>query len=150
MFPVKKWILGIVMLLMAVMLAPAAPLSRTVGRHRISRTARIRHRARSHRSTLHRVSQVGVASFYSNYYNGRTTANGERFSNDALTAASPDLPLGSRVKVTNLANHRSIVVRINDRGPYRHNRRIDLSQRAAQYLGFVRAGLANVRITRLS
>jgi rare lipoprotein A len=98
----------------------------------------------------HHAPKVVVASFYSNYYNGHKTANGERFSNNALTAASCELPLGSRVKVTNLENHRSVVVRVNDRGPYVAGRGIDLSRRAAARLGFVREGTAKVRIDQIS
>src|SRR5450759_3640554 len=91
------------------------------------------------------VSQsTGTASFYSSRYDGRITASGQRFSSKALTAASRDLPLGSRLKLTNLANHRSVVVRVNDRGPFVQSRAISVTRRAAQKLGFVKAGTAQV------
>jgi rare lipoprotein A len=140
-----------VLLLTAAVLAPAAPVSRAARSRQIHRPALIRHRDWPHHLARQQArSRVGVASFYSNYYNGRPTANGERFSNQALTAASNEWPLGSRVKVTNLTNHRSVTVRVTDRGPFRPGRRIDLSRRAAQQLGFVPAGLTKVRITPLS
>jgi rare lipoprotein A len=103
------------------------------------------------RSAVTSVSRnVGYASYYSNYYNGRKTATGERFDNTAYTAASNDLPFGSRVRVTNLDNHRSVVVRINDRGPYVAGRSIDLSRRAARDIGMLHSGVVKVQITRLS
>ncbi len=90
--------------------------------------------------------QYGLASFYADKFNGRRTASGEIFSNDRLTAAHLTLPFGSMVKVTNLENHRSIVVRINDRGPYVEGRIIDLTRTAATMLGFVQQGTARVKI----
>lgn len=89
---------------------------------------------------------TGTASFYSSRYDGRLTASGERFNSSALTAASRDLPLGTRVKITNLANGRSVIVLVNDRGPYVRNRIISVTLRAARELGFVEAGTAQVRI----
>jgi rare lipoprotein A len=95
-------------------------------------------------------STEGVASFYSTRFDGRVTASGQRFNSKALTAASLQLPLGSRVKITNLANHHSVIVRVNDRGPFVKGRDISVTRRAAQQLGFIKAGTAKVRITRLS
>lgn len=89
-------------------------------------------------------SQRGVASYYCCYFHGRTTANGERFNQNAMTAAHKYLPFGSRVRVTNLRSGRSIVVRINDRGPYVGGRIIDLSRGAARALGM--GGTASVRV----
>ena len=77
-----------------------------------------------------------MASWYGAEFHGRRTANGEIFDQRALTAAHPTLPLPSYVRVTNLDNDRSLVVRVNDRGPYRHGRLIDVSERAAEMLGF--------------
>src|SRR5882762_283701 len=77
-------------------------------------------------------SLVGVASWYGPGFDGKRTANGEIYNQEDLTAASPSLPLGSRVMVTNLDNGRSVEVRINDRGPFVGGRKIDLSHRAAQ------------------
>nr|WP_237332652.1 septal ring lytic transglycosylase RlpA family protein [Zobellella iuensis] len=88
----------------------------------------------------------GQASFYGQRHHGRKTANGERFDKNALTAAHKTLPFGSRVRVTNLNNQRSVVVRINDRGPYTRGRVIDLSEQAARELNMLRAGVAPVRL----
>ena len=74
------------------------------------------------------VAEQGKASFYADKYHGRTTSNGERFSQQAATAAHLRLPFGTKVKVTNIANNKSVVVRINDRGPYIWGRIIDLSK----------------------
>jgi len=89
---------------------------------------------------------VGMASWYGGYFHGRRTANGEVFDRMALTAAHPSLPMSSYVRVTNLANERSLVLRVNDRGPYAHGRLIDVSERAAELLGFRRGGTAPVRV----
>jgi rare lipoprotein A len=86
--------------------------------------------------------QTGMASWYID----RRTASGERYSARALTAAHRKLPFGTRVRVTNLNNNRSIVVRITDRGPYIGNRIIDLSHAAAKELDMVHAGVARVRV----
>lgn len=92
---------------------------------------------------------VGVASWYGRPYHGRLTANGEVFDMNAFTAAHPTLPLPSLVEVTNLANDRSMVLRVNDRGPFVDNRVIDLSRAAARALGFERQGLARVHVRYL-
>jgi rare lipoprotein A len=88
----------------------------------------------------------GTASWYGSDFHGRRTANGEIFSANAITAAHPTLPLPSYVRVTNQDNGRSIVVRVNDRGPYVAGRIIDLSHRAAEMLGYVNIGSANVKV----
>jgi len=90
--------------------------------------------------------QVGVASWYGPGFHGKRTASGERFDQNDLTAAHRKLPLGSEVKVTNLDNGRSIVVEINDRGPYAKGRVIDLSKAAARRLGIMEDGVGKVRI----
>jgi rare lipoprotein A len=90
--------------------------------------------------------QVGFASWYGDFFHGRETANHEIYDMNALSAAHPTLPLPSYAKVTNLKNHRSVIVRINDRGPYKDGRIIDLSRRAAELLGFYNRGLAAVRV----
>ncbi len=94
--------------------------------------------------------EVGEASWYGPGFHGRTTANGERFDQDALTAAHPTLQMPTMVRVTNLNNGRSLVLRVNDRGPFAHNRIIDVSRRAADLLGFREAGTAEVRVQVLS
>ncbi len=88
----------------------------------------------------------GVASWYGPRFHGRRTANGEVFDRTGLTAAHPTLPLPSYVRVTNTANDRSIVVRVNDRGPFSRSRLIDVSERTADLLGFKGAGMAPVRV----
>ena len=92
---------------------------------------------------------TGGASFYHPSLNGNLTANGERYSDHDLTAASLTLKFGTRVRVTNLANQKNVVVRINDRGPYVRGRIIDLTRRAANELGFVQQGVTKVRIETL-
>ena len=89
---------------------------------------------------------VGKASWYGGSFHGRLTASGEKFDMHALTAAHPTLPLQSYVRVTNLQNRRSVIVRVNDRGPYHGNRLIDLSGRASTLLGFHDQGIAQVRV----
>jgi rare lipoprotein A len=90
--------------------------------------------------------QVGRASWYGGLFQGQTTASGETYDMFKLTAAHPELPLGSFVRVTNLNNLRSVVVRINDRGPITPGRVIDLSYKAAEMLQFNRKGIQKVRI----
>ncbi|KLE35838.1 septal ring lytic transglycosylase RlpA family protein [Aurantiacibacter luteus] len=91
----------------------------------------------------------GVASYYADRFNGRRTASGETFSNRELTAAHRTLPFGSRVRVTNPRTGDSVVVRINDRGPFSGNRTIDLSRAAAEQVGIVRAGHGTVELALL-
>jgi rare lipoprotein A len=93
--------------------------------------------------------ETGVASWYGEDYDGLYTANGEVYDMEALTAAHPTLPLPSIVRVTNLANGRTLVLRVNDRGPFVHDRLIDLSWAAARELGFERQGLATVEVVYL-
>jgi rare lipoprotein A len=90
--------------------------------------------------------RTGVASWYGRRFHGRRTANGERYNMHAMTAAHPTLPLSAFVHVTNLDNGRSIVVRINDRGPFARGRIIDLSRAGARALGFEERGTARVRV----
>ncbi len=92
-------------------------------------------------------NETGAASWYGPNFHGRQTANGEIFDQFALSAAHPTLPLPSYVRVKNLANGRSITVRVNDRGPFSNNRLIDLSRRSAEVLGFINAGTARVQVT---
>lgn len=90
--------------------------------------------------------QVGSASYYHDSLAGRKTANGERYNPRAMTAAHRTLPFGTRLKVTNLANGRSVFVTVNDRGPYAKGRILDLSRAAAEKLGFIKQGHTRVRI----
>jgi rare lipoprotein A len=90
--------------------------------------------------------ETGVASYYASRFEGRRTASGQRYDGDQLTAAHRTLPFGTRVRVTNLANDESVVVTVNDRGPHRKGRVIDLSRRAARALGFITDGTAQVAL----
>lgn len=91
-------------------------------------------------------SETGIASWYGPNFHGKRTANGEIFDQHAMTAAHRTLPMPSVVRVTNLENGRSIKVRINDRGPFKRGRIIDLSRRGAELLGFISQGTAKVRV----
>ncbi|KZN16518.1 MULTISPECIES: septal ring lytic transglycosylase RlpA family protein [Pseudomonas] len=97
----------------------------------------------------HGYDMTGVASYYGAKHHGKRTASGERFNQHGLTAAHRQLPFGTRVKITNLNNDRSCVVRINDRGPYSRGRLIDVSREAAEQLGMLRSGTAKVRVQAL-
>lgn len=90
--------------------------------------------------------QTGKASFYADKFEGSPTASGEKYKHSKLTAAHKTLPFGTKVRVTNIANNQTVEVVINDRGPYVDGRVIDLSRSAAQQLGFINQGLAEVQI----
>ena len=92
----------------------------------------------------------GAASWYGPGFYGRTTANGERFRKGTLTAAHRTLPFGTKVRVTNLSNGRSVVVRINDRGPFKYHRVIDLAHGAASQLQMMQAGEVPVKLEILA
>jgi len=96
-----------------------------------------------------KYDRVGQASWYGELFHGRYTANGEIYDMDRLSAAHPTLPLPVYAQVTNLQNGRSLVVRVNDRGPFKKDRIIDLSRRSAEVLGFRRSGTAPVRVRYL-
>ncbi|MNF57150.1 RlpA-like protein precursor [compost metagenome] len=104
----------------------------------------------SHDTDPNGYDEKGVASYYGAKHQGKRTASGERFNQYALTAAHRKLPFGTRVKVTNLKNDKTVVVRINDRGPHTRGRLIDLSREAAEELGMLRSGTARVRVQSLS
>ena len=91
-------------------------------------------------------SESGLASYYADKYNGRTTSNGEIFRQSKLTAAHKTLPFGTKVKVTNLSNGKSVKVRVNDRGPFIAGRIIDLSKSAAAKIDLVGVGVTQVKI----
>lgn len=92
----------------------------------------------------------GIASFYNDKYHGRATTSGEGYDKNALTAAHNKLPMGTRLRVTNLKNNRSVIVRVNDRMAKSNKRLIDVSKKAAKQLGFVNVGLTKVKIEILS
>jgi rare lipoprotein A len=93
-----------------------------------------------------KISEKGKASFYADFFQGRQTSNGETFRQRKLTAAHRSLPFGTRVKVRNLKNGKTVKVRINDRGPFVEGRIIDLSKKAARRLGMVHDGVVPVEI----
>ena len=97
-------------------------------------------------SIEHHRAETGKASWYGKAHQGKRTASGERFDMHALTAAHRTLPFGTIVRVTDLKNGKSVNVRINDRGPFHHDRIIDLSYEAARKLGFVERGTARVEV----
>jgi len=94
--------------------------------------------------------EIGLASWYGADFHGRKTANGQTYDMYGVSAAHKTLPLGSRVRVTNLENNRSVVLTINDRGPFVNERILDLSYGAARKLGTVQTGVAKVRVTSLT
>jgi rare lipoprotein A len=91
-------------------------------------------------------TQTGLAAYYSGRLNGRRTASGERYNQEAMTTAHQTLPFGTRVKVTNTKNNKSVVLRVNDRGPTQQGRIVDVSKKAARSLGFVRQGLVDSKL----
>ncbi len=91
-------------------------------------------------------TQTGKASFYADKFEGRTTASGDKYRHNKLTAAHKTLPFGTKVKITNLVNNQSVEVIINDRGPYVDGRIVDLSKSAAEQLGFINLGLTEVKL----
>ena len=95
------------------------------------------------------IISEGKASFYSDEFHGRKTANGETFNMGNLTAAHPSLPFGTWVRVTNLRNGKDVVVRINDRGPFIKGRVIDLSISAAKEIGLIKSGTTQVKLEAL-
>jgi len=92
-------------------------------------------------------SEKGLASYYNNSFHGRKTASGEKYDKNKLTAAHKTLPFGTKVKVVNVSNGKSVTVRINDRGPYIKGRIIELSRKAAEQVGMIKKGTATVKIT---
>ena len=91
-------------------------------------------------------THVGMVSYYADKFHGRKTASGARFDKNALTAAHRTLPFGTRLKVTNLSNGKSVTVTVNDRGPYAHGRILDLSEAAARSIGMIGKGTVKARL----
>lgn len=125
--------------------APVDPKNRA---NRAAHAVPLAHAA-SAKGHTSRFRQLGLASWYGRGFHGHRTANGEHYDMYAMTAAHRTLPLGSYVRVTSLASSKSVVVRINDRGPYARGRVIDLSYLAASALGMHRAGVTKVSIERV-
>ena len=124
---------------------PGQPVPKGGGVYRVGKPYVVAGRTYTPEENIN-YSETGVASWYGNDFHGRYTANGEVYDMNSISAAHPTLPLPSYVRVTNLKNNKSIVVRVNDRGPYAHDRLIDLSVRTAQLLGFHGHGLARVKV----
>lgn len=123
----------------------SGPVPRGGGRYQVGRPYRVAGRwFRPEVDTNY--DETGTASWYGPNFHGRITANGEIFDSGFLSAAHPTLPLPSYVRVSNLSNGSSVILRVNDRGPFAHNRLIDVSQQAAQVLGFANQGTARVRV----
>lgn len=125
--------------------APGEPVPKGGGVYRVGKPYIVADREYAPEENA-RYSKEGLASWYGEDFHGRLTANGEVFDMQAISAAHPTLPLPSYVRVTNLSNKRSIVVRVNDRGPFVRNRVIDLSSKAARLLGFGNRGIVRVRV----
>ena len=104
------------------------------------------HKAIPSASADRNCHQTGIASFYADKFNGHQTASGEIFDENKLTAAHKTLPFGTMVKVTNLINNQSVIVRINDRGPFVAGRIIDLSKSAAKKIDLINVGVVKVTI----
>ncbi len=98
------------------------------------------------RTVISSTVEEGMASYYADQYNGKQTSNGEIYDMYALTAAHPTHPFNTKVKVTNLENGRSVILRINDRGPFKKDRVIDVSYTAAKQLQMIGTGTARVRV----
>ena len=92
------------------------------------------------------VTETGSASYYADKFENKPMANGKKFSQHKLTAAHKTLPLGTKVTITNLTNHKRVKVRITDRGPFVKGRIVDMSKKAAKRIGMIDAGVANVEL----
>lgn len=120
------------------------------GHYKVGQTYKIKGREYTPKHVT-RYTKVGTASWYGSRYgfHGKATANGDIYNKNLLTAAHKTLPMPSLVEVTNLENGRSLVVMVNDRGPYAYNREIDLSEKSANILGFRHKGTAKVKVKYL-
>ena len=153
-----RWMKPLTLLLMALFLGPsvgASPSSEEFVIEAIQeneKITRIQEAAAVRPLPASKLIEVvqGAASWYGPGFYGRTTANGERFRKGTLTAAHRTLPFGTKVRVTNLSNGRSVVVRINDRGPFKYHRVIDLAHGAAFQLRMMQAGEVPVRLDILA
>jgi rare lipoprotein A len=124
---------------------PGQPVPKGGGVYRIGQPYEVAGRVYVPEENIN-YSAVGMASWYGDDFHGRYTANGEVFDMHGISAAHPTLPLPSYVRVTNLANSRSIIVRVNDRGPYAHDRLVDVSVKTAELLGFYGHGVTRVKV----
>ena len=125
--------------------AKKSNLARGGGRDQLGKPYKVRGRIYYPKEDKN-YKKTGLASWYGDAFHGRLTANGEIYDMTHLTAAHPTMPLPSYARVTNVENGSSVIVRVNDRGPYSHNRLIDLSKRAAELLDYTRTGTAKVKV----
>lgn len=130
-----------------VAVAAPKPDSATVVENRVTEEAE---KAAAEAAAKTKSLGSGEASYYGRGFAGRPTANGETFNPAEMTAAHRTLPFGSKLRVTNKQNGRSVIVRVNDRGPYAHNRVLDLSQGAAEKIGMIHSGTAQVTLELIS
>lgn len=137
------------LILLLVLLIPALSCSSNV-RYAAGKKGSVKSSKKTARRANTGKILKGVASYYGKDFHGRKTANGETFDMYGLTAAHKTLPLGTRVRVTNMANGKSVIVKINDRGPFVAGRILDLSFEAAKRLGMIASGTADVQITILT
>ncbi|MES2214851.1 MAG: septal ring lytic transglycosylase RlpA family protein [Pseudomonadota bacterium] len=121
-----------------------------VGHYKIGKTYTVNGKAYKPEAKKNH-SEIGLASWYGKRhgFHGKKTANGDKYNKDSLTAAHPTLPLPSMLKVTNLANNKSLIVMANDRGPFRKDRILDVSEQSAVLLGFKQQGVAKVKVQYL-
>lgn len=127
------------------MFKKVSPDTQSIGKYKVGNPYRIKGRWYYPKEEFRKV-ETGVASWYGPNFHGKPTANGEVFDQDALTAAHRTLQIPSLVRVTNLDNGRSLILRVNDRGPFSRGRVLDVSKRGAELLGFKRAGTAKIRL----
>ena len=124
---------------------PGQPVPKGGGVYRVGRPYTVGGQTYTPEENRHYRGE-GLASWYGNDFHGRLTANGEIYDMEAVSAAHPTMPMPSYARVTNLSSGKSLIVRVNDRGPYHANREIDVSAKAAELLGFKRMGTARVRV----
>ncbi|WP_321391195.1 septal ring lytic transglycosylase RlpA family protein [Emcibacter sp.] len=125
------------------------PVSQTKGEYKVGNPYKVAGKVYVPEEDPHYLAE-GMASWYGPKFHGRRTANGETFNMNALTAAHTTLPMPSYVRVTNLENGRSLILKVNDRGPFVGDRLIDVSRRSAQLLGFEQQGVTRVRVEAVS
>lgn len=151
---VKNWLIksGVVLSLLAI--TQLVDAREGHGKHHRSHKVRfVIKTGADHKKWHHPIfnhQEVGYASYYHDRFHGRRTASGEKYDRNALTTQHAHLPFGTMIKVTNLQNHRSIQVKVNDRGGHVGKRILDLSHRAAKELGFISKGLAMVKVEVVS
>ena len=146
----KRWMVLVLSGAAIVFLVGCSSTSRFAGRSE-ERSSEHKSAAQPEQSTHQSSGKIlltleGVASYYAHDFNGKMTSNGEIFDMNALTAAHRTFPFGTKVRVTNLENNKTVIVRVNDRGPFKEGRIMDLSMGAAKEIDLIRTGTAHVRL----